>query len=161
MAILNIAKIGENVLRCKAENVKRIDTKLKKLCQDMLETMYCYKGIGLAATQVFVKKNVIVVDIIPEKKNPIVIINPKIIKMEGKASGIEGCLSVPGQEGNVERAFKLIVEGMDLSGKKKIITAEGLLARVIQHEVDHLNGILFVDKIKEDKNQKNDENLIL
>lgn len=150
MAILNIAKIGDDILRKKAENVNKIDAKIKYFCRDMLETMYCYKGIGLAATQVSVLKNIIVVDIIPEKKSPTIIINPKIIKMTGKVEGYEGCLSVPGREGNVERAQKVILQCMDLSGKKKVITAEGLLARVIQHEIDHLNGILFVDKLLDD-----------
>lgn len=151
MAVLNIAKIGEEVLRKKAENVKKIDLKIKNFCQDMIETMYCYKGIGLAAVQVKVLKNIIVIDIVPEKKNPIVVVNPKIIKAEGKIEGIEGCLSVPGREGSVERSQKVTLEGMSLSGKKKIIKAEGLLARVIQHEIDHLNGILFIDKIMDEK----------
>ena len=150
MTVLNIVKVGENVLRKKAENVKKIDLKIKEFCQDMIETMYCYKGIGLAAVQVSVLKNIIVVDIAPEKKKPIIIINPKIIKMEGKIKGVEGCLSVPGREGSVERAKIIILGYIDLQGKKKVITAEGLLARVIKHEIDHLNGVLFIDKIIEE-----------
>lgn len=150
MAILDIIKEGNETLRKKAKPVKKIDEKLKSFCHDMLDTMYCYKGIGLAAVQVSVLKSIIVVDITPEKQKPMVIISPVIKKAQGKAVEIEGCLSVPGREGKVERALKISVEGIGLDGKKSKITAEGLLARVIQHEVDHLNGILFIDKVIED-----------
>lgn len=160
MAILDIIKEGNEILRIKAEPVKKIDTKLKSFCEDMLETMYCYKGIGLAAVQVSVSKRIIVVDITPEKKEPIVIVNPFIKKMQGKVVGIEGCLSVPGKEGKVERALKIKVEGMDLKGKKRKIIAEDLLARVIQHEIDHLNGVLFIDKVIEDTTDIKESSLL-
>lgn len=160
MAILDIIKEGNEILREKASPVKKIDAKLKSFCEDMLETMYCYKGIGLAAVQVSVLKNIIVIDITPEKKEPLVIVNPFIRKMQGKIIGVEGCLSVPGKEGKVQRALKITVEGMDLKGEKRKIDAEDLLARVIQHEVDHLNGILFIDKVIEDTTDIKESSLL-
>ncbi len=144
------------VLRKKCEPLEKVDTDLKKLMDDMLETMYAAPGIGLAAVQVGILKRLIVIDIskAEEKKNPIFLINPQIIYQSEKTSVYEeGCLSLPGQYAEIERPAECTLKYIDYNGQEKELKADGLLATCVQHEVDHLNGILFIDylsKLKKD-----------
>jgi len=144
------------ILRKKSENLEKVDDELRGLLDDMLETMYSAPGIGLAAVQVGVLKRLIVIDISKEKdkKNPLFLINPEIISRSNKTSIYEeGCLSLPGHFAEIERPAECHVKYIDYSGKEKEIKANGLLSTCIQHEVDHLNGILFIDylsKLKKD-----------
>ncbi len=144
MALRVIRKNGEAILRQQSKEVKKITPAIVRLLEDMTETMEAAIGVGLAAPQVGVGKRIIVVK--PDKDNLLELINPVILKASGTEAGNEGCLSFPGFYGEVERAAKVEVEGMNREGKKVRIHGEGLLARVLQHEIDHLNGILFVDK---------------
>lgn len=143
MAIMEIRKAGDKVLKEKAQPVDHIDKKLKKLLDDMGETMYHADGVGLAAPQVGVSLRVIVLDV---GDGLIEIVNPVIVEREGTEKGTEGCLSVPGVFGEVERAAKVTVEGLNRFGKKVKVSGEGLLARALQHEIDHLDGVLFIEK---------------
>ncbi|OGS45702.1 MAG: peptide deformylase [Elusimicrobia bacterium RIFOXYD2_FULL_34_15] len=148
MAILQIKKYPDIILKTKTENITKIDGDLIKLAKDMIETMYFFSGVGLAANQVGISKSIFVVDIKPEsKKNPIVVINPQIISMEGNCFFEEGCLSLPGIASEVKRAKKICLIGLTTSGKELKMDAEGMLARVFQHEFDHLNGNVFIDKV--------------
>ena len=146
----------DNILRKKSEPLEKVDNELKKLMDDMLETMYAAPGIGLAAVQVGVLKRLIVIDISKEKekKNPIFLINPEIVSKSKNTSNYEeGCLSLPGYFAEIERPTECEIEYLDYDGKKKELKANGLLATCIQHEVDHLNGVLFIDylsKLKKD-----------
>ena len=144
------------ILRKKSENLEKVDDELRKLLDDMLETMYSAPGIGLAAVQLGVLKRLIVIDISKEKdkKNPLFLINPEIIS-NSKTTSIyeEGCLSLPGHYAEIERPAECQIKYIDYNGKEKEIEANGLLSTCIQHEVDHLNGILFIDylsKLKKD-----------
>ncbi|WP_346354549.1 peptide deformylase [Azotosporobacter soli] len=143
MAMLEIRKAGDPVLKKQALPVERIDKRIKKLLDDMAETMYEADGVGLAAPQVGMSLQIIVVD---AGDGLLEVINPSILKSEGSETGLEGCLSVPGVFGDVERCTKVVVEGLNRSGRKVRINAEGFLARVLQHEIDHLQGILFIEK---------------
>lgn len=129
--------------------VKIVDEKVRDLVRDMFETMYAAKGIGLAAPQVGVGKRVIVVDISPvdETAGPITLVNPEIVGKAGWTEGVEGCLSVPGVEGMVCRFESVVLRGMNEQGKPVTVEASGILARALQHEIDHLDGILFVEKL--------------
>lgn len=144
MAIRNIRKIGDPVLRMKAKKVKKITDKTLKLIEDMFETLHDAPGVGLAAPQVGVSQRIIVVHV---KDDQFALINPEIIEASGSQVGDEGCLSVPGEQDLVDRAEFVKVRGLDPNGEKVVISGEGLLARCLQHEIDHLDGILFVDKI--------------
>jgi peptide deformylase len=134
-----------------SEDVETIDEEIKELVEDMLETMYEAEGVGLAAPQVGVHKNVVVIDIYagaddrPSGEEPLVLINPVFEKAEGQMEWEEGCLSVPGEVGKVKRNSDVIVKYLDLEGNEQTIEAEGLKAVALQHECDHLNGKLFVD----------------
>jgi len=143
LAILKIRSIGDPVLRQKAEPVVKVSQKIKDLLADMAETMYAAPGIGLAAPQVGVNKRVIVVDI---GEGLLELVNPVIVKQSGSATATEGCLSVPGMVGDVTRAYQVVVRALDKKGRQVEITATDLLARALQHEIDHLDGILFIDK---------------
>ncbi|MCX7781618.1 MAG: peptide deformylase [Negativicutes bacterium] len=143
MAVLDIKKAGEKVLKEKAQPVAKFDRRLKRLLDDMLETMYAADGVGLAAPQVGVSLRVIVLDV---GDGPIELINPEIIEHEGMELGPEGCLSVPGIYGEVERYARVTVEGLNRTGKKVRISGQGLLARALQHEIDHLEGVLFIER---------------
>jgi peptide deformylase len=151
MALLEIKKYPERVLAKKASPVERINGELQRLIDDMIETMYAAPGIGLAAPQVNISNRLLVIDIShreEEKKIPlIVLINPEIVEEEGLIESEEGCLSLPGYVANVQRAEKICVRGLDRSGKPVEIEGEGLLARALQHEIDHLNGTLLIDRI--------------
>jgi peptide deformylase len=145
MAKLTILEFPDPRLRTKAAPVAEFDAALKKLAADMLETMYEAPGIGLAATQVNVHRQILVLDVSEEKNQPMVIVNPKIVASEGSQTYQEGCLSVPGIFADVDRADRIRVEAQDVEGKPLQIEADGLLAVCIQHEMDHLVGKLFVD----------------
>lgn len=149
MAILEILKYPDQRLREIAKEVDDINDDIKKIATSMIETMYHAKGIGLAGPQVGIPIRLFVIDIeqLEENPKPIVFINPVIISTEGKEKKEEGCLSIPGYTAPVERAVKVIVRFKDLDGKDHEIEAEGLLARAIQHENDHLDGKLFIDRI--------------
>ena len=147
MTIRKILTEPDPFLRQVSHNVEKVDDNIRELMDDMLETMYAAPGIGLAAIQVGVPKRVIVMDISKDgKKNPQYFVNPKIIiKSENNSSYEEGCLSVPGQFAEVDRPDKCHINYLDYNGKKKELKAEGLLATCIQHEMDHLEGVLFID----------------
>ena len=144
------------ILRKKSELVEKVDQSLKKLLDDMLETMYAAPGIGLAAIQIGIPKRLIVLDVSKEdhKKDPLYLINPEITFTSKKTSIYEeGCLSLPGHFAEIERPAECHLSFIDYEGKKKKLKAQGLLATCIQHEVDHLNGVLFIDylsKLKKD-----------
>ena len=145
MAKLDILVAGDPVLRKVCEPVTRIDKKLQRLLKDMAETMYAAEGVGLAAPQIGVSKRIVVIDV-GDDMGLLELINPEITKREGKVVGAEGCLSVPDFEGEVERAETVECEFTDRTGQRMVLNASGLLAVCVQHELDHLDGILFVDK---------------
>jgi peptide deformylase len=151
MAILEIKEYGEPVLREKSLPVKEITPEILNLIRDMAETMYTAPGVGLAAPQVGVSKRIIIID--GEEEGLIVLINPTMVKSEGEVIAEEGCLSIPGVYSEVKRSSKVTVKALNKSGELIKITKEGLLARALQHEIDHLEGILFVDRIGKVKRQ--------
>lgn len=151
MAILEIEEYGEPVLREKALPVKEITPEILNLIKDMAETMYTDSGAGLAAPQVGVLKRIIVID--EDKEGLMVLVNPEIIKSEGEVIDEEGCLSIPGIYSDVKRSSKVTVKALNENGDQIEITKEGLTARALQHEIDHLNGILFIDRIGRMKRQ--------
>lgn len=162
MALLNILQFPDPRLRTRAKPVEVFDDNLKTLVKDMFETMYEAPGIGLAATQVDVHKRLLVMDISEEKDRPQVFINPQIIQAEGEEEMDEGCLSVPGYYETVSRAEKISVRAHDENGDEFELQADGLEAVCIQHEMDHLEGKLFVDYIsslKRDRIRKKLEKL--
>lgn len=149
MATLEIRKYPDEVLKKKAELITDIDGDLQKLIDDMIETMYNSNGIGLAAPQVGVSKRLIIVDTSSRQENQslVVLINPEIINSEGEILSEEGCLSLPGFITRLKRNEKVFVRGLNRKGKPIEIEATGLLARALQHEIDHLDGILLIDRI--------------
>ncbi|HHW12347.1 MAG TPA: peptide deformylase [Firmicutes bacterium] len=140
--VLPILTEPNPLLRQKAKPVKKITKRIKKLAQNMLETMYAADGVGLAGPQVGVSERIIVIDV---GDGPIVLVNPEIVSATGEERDVEGCLSIPGRNGYVTRAAKVKVAGVDLEGRRVELVGEGLLARAFQHEIDHLDGILFID----------------
>jgi len=151
MAELEIKEYGEPVLREKALPIEEVTPEILNLIKDMTETMYADSGVGLAAPQVGVSKRIILVD--GEEDGLIVLINPIIIKSEGEVEAEEGCLSVPGIYSQVKRSSKVTVKALNENGDPFEITKEGLTARALQHEIDHLDGILFIDRIGRMKRQ--------
>ena len=147
MALLPILRFPDPRLRKVAVPITNIDDGIRRLAADMAETMYEAPGIGLAATQVDVHKQLIVIDVSEEKNTLLVLINPEIVADEGEQVGEEGCLSVPGVYDKVERAERVTVRYLDLDGQSCEIDAEGLLVACIQHELDHLHGTVFVDHL--------------
>lgn len=145
MALRTIRTLGDNVLRKTSKEVTEITPKISKLIDDMLETMYDAEGVGLAAPQVGVLKRIVVIDV---GEGPIVLINPVITETSGEQTGFEGCLSVPGKSGTVTRPNKATVKAFDRNMKEFTLTGEELLARAICHECDHLDGIVYVDKVE-------------
>ena len=145
MAILKILEYPDPRLRTKAQPVDVVDDEIRQLAADMLETMYAAPGIGLAATQVDVHERLLVLDVSEDRSAPMVFINPEILASEGSMKADEGCLSVPEIYEAVERAEKIRVKALDRDGQEFEMEAEGLLAVCIQHEMDHLEGKLFVD----------------
>ncbi len=144
MAIRIIVKEPDPVLREKAKTVTKFNANLHKLLDDMAETMYDAEGVGLAAPQIAILKRVIVVDV-GDEQGLIEMVNPEIVHTEGEQLGPEGCLSIPGINGDVMRPNKLKVRGQDRNGSFFELEAEGFLARAFFHEIDHLNGVLFTD----------------
>jgi len=149
MAILTVRKYPDEVLKKKAQPIAEVDGNLQRLIDDMIQTMYAAPGIGLAAPQVDVSKRLVVIDVsIRDEKQPlIVLINPEIVEAEGIVEYEEGCLSVPQYTALVKRAEKVLVRGFSRAGKPIEIEGTGLLARALQHEIDHLDGVLFVDRL--------------
>jgi len=143
MAVLEIRKAGDKVLKEHCAPVEKITARIKTLLDDMVATMYAADGVGLAAPQVGVGLRVIVIDI---GEGLIELINPQIVETDGCEKGPEGCLSVPGVYGEVERFAKVTVEGSNRQGRKVKVCGSGLLARALQHEIDHLNGVLFIER---------------
>jgi len=154
MALLKILHFPDEQLRTIAQPVEEVSDEVRTLVDDMFETMYAAPGIGLAATQVNVHKRIIVIDISEEKDQPLCLINPEITERDGVQSYEEGCLSVPGFYENVERASVITVKALDKDGKEFSLSTDGLLAVCIQHEMDHLQGKLFVDYISEMKRSR-------
>ena len=154
MAKLKILEFPDPRLRTKASAVDVVDDELRELIGDMFETMYEAPGIGLAATQVDVHKRLLVADVSPDRSDPHVLINPEIIEKDGVTATDEGCLSVPGYYEEVQRAEHIRVRFLDRNGETREMEAEGLLAVCIQHEMDHLEGKLFVDYLSETKRQR-------
>ena len=155
MAVRRILQAGEMVVRQKAKKVRGFDPSLKALVDDMVETMRAAPGMGLAAPQIGVPLRVIVVELPqvegeedPQRGRLFVICNPEVVKSWGEEEGDEGCLSLPGYVGEVKRASRVTVKGQDLKGKKIRVRAQGLLARALQHEIDHLNGMLFTTRLE-------------
>ncbi|MFM9278414.1 peptide deformylase [Paenibacillus jiagnxiensis] len=144
MAIRFIVKEPDEVLHKVAKEVTKITPNVQKLLDDMADTMYDAEGVGLAAPQVGILKRLIVVDA-GDEHGLIKMINPEIVEKDGEQFGPEGCLSIPGLNGDVRRAEKVTVKGLDREGKPLTVTATGLLSRAFQHEIDHLNGVLFTD----------------
>ena len=153
MAVLELYTYPHKILAQRAEKVEKVDDEMRKFLDDMLETMYHDKGVGLAAPQVGVSKRVIVIDdkVTEEGErgpHPLYMVNPEIIeKSEEMILFNEGCLSVPGQSAEVERHFRVKVKYLDYNGKEQVLEAEDYLAVIIQHETDHLDGILYIDRI--------------
>jgi len=154
MALLHILRYPDPRLRLISAPVVAVDDNIRQLIDDMLETMYAAPGIGLAAPQVDVAQRILVVDISPKGDAPICLINPEIVSHDGVEIMEEGCLSVPGFHENVERANTIKVQALDRDGQPFELEAEGLLAVCIQHEIDHLDGKLFVDYLSEMKRKR-------
>jgi peptide deformylase len=148
MAVLKIETLGAEVLRRPAKEIPEIGDDLRLLIDDMFDTMYDAEGIGLAGPQVGVPKRVIVVDVRGEGTSPFALVNPRVVESSAdKEKAEEGCLSIPGVSAAVERPARVIVEGLDANGHPVRLEADGLLARCLQHEIDHLDGVLFIDRI--------------
>lgn len=154
MALLEILHFPDPRLRLKAKPVAQVDNQVRQMVKDMFETMYDAPGIGLAATQVNIQLEVIVIDVSENKDEPLCFINPKIISENGTEEMQEGCLSVPGFYENVTRAESVIVQALNQEGEAFELNADGLLAVCIQHEMDHLQGKLFVDYLSPLKRQR-------
>ncbi|NLW55757.1 MAG: peptide deformylase [Firmicutes bacterium] len=149
--ILPLITVPDPILRQKARPVKKVSKRIRTLAQNMLETMYDAEGVGLAAPQVGVAERVIVIDV---GQGPLVLINPKLVSKSGQERDVEGCLSIPGRRAYVTRAAKVKVTGLNLEGKKIELEGEGILARALQHEIEHLDGILFIDHLAEEREEK-------
>jgi len=156
MAVLPILTVEDPRLRQKAKRVGRVDASLNRLIDDMVETMHHAQGVGLAATQVGVPLRLAVIQLPPEEGEDgsrgehelIVLVNPEMVKREGEREVTEGCLSLPGYKGTLKRAERVTVKAKDRHGKAFRLKAEGLLAQALEHEIDHLNGILYIDRME-------------
>jgi len=144
---LEIRLLGDPALREPADDVAEVDDDIRRLAEDMFETMYAAEGIGLAAPQVGIGLRLFVMDIREPDLEPRALINPVIVERSGSESGEEGCLSLPGLVGEVERSADIVVEALDVGGRPVRVQASGLEARCIQHEIDHLDGVLFIDHL--------------
>ncbi len=154
MALLEILHFPDPKLRIQAKTVTKVDSNIRRIINDLFETMYDAPGIGLAATQVNIHQRIIVIDVTENHNQPLCFVNPKLIAYTGNTCSEEGCLSVPGVFEPVERYAQITVQAQDHSGKEFELTAEGLLAICIQHEIDHLQGKLFVDHLSSLKRQR-------
>jgi peptide deformylase len=163
MSVLKIVKYPDPRLRIKAQPVTTIDDDLRKIIDDMYETMYAAQGVGLAATQVNIHKQIFTMDVSETRDQRVCILNPEIVSKEGLQHEAEGCLSVGGGAyDKIERVLKVVLRGMDLDGNIREWKAEGLMASCFQHEMDHLNGILFIDhlsRLKQDRIRKKIEKI--
>jgi peptide deformylase len=148
MAKLKILTEENPILRQKSKAVDKISKRLRGLAKDMLETMHEAKGVGLAAPQVGVLERLVVIDV---GDGPVILFNPELLFREGEERDSEGCLSIPGRNEYITRAHRVKVGGLNSEGKKIMIEGTGLLARALQHEIDHLNGILFIDYLEKEK----------
>lgn len=151
MAVYKVVEEGDDILRGKAKEVAKITPNIIKLLDNMCDTMYAYKGVGLAAPQIGIPKRVIVVDV---GEGLFEMINPVIIEAEGENIDMEGCLSVPNKVGEVKRAVTVKVRGLNREGQVTEVKAEGFAARAFQHEIDHLDGVLFIDKAQNIRREK-------
>jgi peptide deformylase len=149
MALLEIKRYPDKILKVKTADITDIDTGIRQLIDDMIDTMHVARGIGLAANQVGVSKRLCVIDLsLKDEKSPlIVLLNPVIAAREGMIEGEEGCLSIPGYMTTLKRAEKIFVKGINSEGKEIELEADALLARALQHEIDHLDGLLFIDRM--------------
>ena len=148
MSLLNIEMLGSEVLRTPAVEVAEVDDDLRRLIGDMFETMYRAEGGGLAAPQVGISRRVIVVDVHDDEVKPFALVNPRVVESSKETEkGEEGCLSIPGLSAAVERPARVVVEGLDRDGSPLRVEGGGLLARCLQHEIDHLDGVLFIDRV--------------
>ncbi|NIR27969.1 MAG: peptide deformylase [Gammaproteobacteria bacterium] len=154
MAILDILHYPDPRLRNRAAPVERVDDDIRRLVDDMFETMYDAPGVGLAATQVDVPRRVVVIDVSEQRDSPLCLINPEVLGQEGAVEMEEGCLSVPGIFDMVQRAERVKMRALDREGNPYELAAEGLLAVCVQHEIDHLNGKLFIDHLSQLKRQR-------
>lgn len=157
MAIRKIREVPDPILYKKSREVEKVDERIKELINDLMDTMYESDGVGLAAVQVGVRRRVLVID--DRDGNILKMVNPEITFHEGNQLGKEGCLSVPGYQGDVERYEKVRVKYLDETGEEKEIEAEDFLARIIQHEYDHLEGIIYTDVAKHVEEQHVEEQL--
>lgn len=155
MATRNIVKIGDEVLRKKARQITVFDEKLAQLAQDMIETMHKGDGVGLAGPQVGLLRRIVVIE--PPEQEPLTLVNPEIISSDGEEDGVEGCLSVPGKYGYVLRPTTVRCRAHDVTGKQFTFTADGFAARIVCHELDHLEGILFTDKVSRYYEENSDD----
>lgn len=147
MAIREIIKVGNNILGRKCRRVDEVDEEVLELIKDLKDTLYSVDGVGLAAPQIGVLKKVFLIDL-RDGSEPLILLNPRILKKIGRTEGAEGCLSYPGYEGMVVRPRRVIVTGMNEKGETIEVEASGLMARAICHETDHLEGIMYMDKAK-------------
>ena len=154
MAILEILQYPDPRLNAAAQRVEKIDDSTRQLIDDMIETMYAAPGVGLAATQVDVHKQIVIIDVSEDRSDLRVFINPEITRREGQAVNQEGCLSVPGIYDNVERAESVTVTALDRNGARFTLNASGMLATCIQHEMDHLQGKVFVERLSDLKQNR-------
>ena len=146
MAIRIVREDGDEILRKKAREVDDVNDRIKEILNDMVDTLHKYNGVGLAGPQIGILKRIIVIDLY-DGKEPLKLVNPKIIKQKGEQEVEEGCLSFPNKFAKVIRPAEVVIEALNEKGKKIKITGKGLLAQALSHEIDHLDGILFVDKI--------------
>lgn len=160
MTALNVLIYPDDHLKVVCEPVIEVNDAIRKIVDDMFDTMYQEEGIGLAAPQVDILQRIITIDVEGDKKNQLVLINPEILVSEGETGIEEGCLSIPGFRALVPRKEKVKVRALDRNGKEFTLDADGLLAICIQHEIDHLNGILFVDYLSPLKRQRIKEKLV-
>jgi len=154
MAILDILQYPDSRLNTPAQRVEKIDAATRKLIEDMAETMYAAPGVGLAATQVDVHKQIVIIDVSDDRTDLRVFVNPEITRREGVAVNQEGCLSIPGIYDNVERSESVTVTALDRNGARFTLNASGMLAACIQHEMDHLQGKVFIDYLSELKQNR-------
>lgn len=156
MALREIRFSGDPILRKKSKEITEVTERIKILLEDMVDTMNKAEGVGLAAPQVGILRRAVVIDI---GEGPIKLLNPEILELNGEVIDIEGCLSVPGRSGTVNRPEWVKIRYMDLEGEKKTLEGNGLMARAICHEIDHLDGILYIDKMIEEVELEEDEEL--
>lgn len=148
MALRKIRTLGDPILQKVSKPITEVNEKIKELAYDMLDTMYTANGVGLAAPQIGVLKRIVVIDVSPEGDKPMILINPEIIAMSGTQRGDEGCLSVPGKAGCVTRPNEVTVRAYNLKMQPIELTGDELLARALCHEIDHLDGVVYVEKVE-------------